>query len=352
MNLYFKRIFPFLLSVIFLTASVLISMEINRLPNLSSASTSEQEDAVSKEEPSIQPASESEQKISEPEMRAVWVPYMSLDMRNTDMSETTFQKKFDEIISTAQEKGMNALIVHVRPFGDALYPSEYFPWSHLLTGTQGVNPGYDPLEYMVQAAHEAGMEIHAWINPLRIQTSETPEVLSQNNPYSVWQRDEEKKNWTVDLSTGKYYNPAYEEVRNLIAAGVREIVKNYDVDGIQFDDYFYPTEDPSFDQDAYQNYLTEMGNETTAMELTEWRRANINALVSLVYAEIKAEKPDVIFGISPQGNIENDMKMGADVYSWCEAAGYVDYICPQLYFNFDNPVLPFDQGGAWQERRH
>ena len=124
------------------------------------------------------------------EMRAVWVPYMSLAMNGEkDQSETAFHKKFDAIVSGAKEKGLNTLIVHVRPFGDALYPSQYFPWSHILTGTQGVNPGYDPLEYMVKAAHAAGLKIHAWVNPLRIQTSGTPSILAQSNPYSRWKEE-------------------------------------------------------------------------------------------------------------------------------------------------------------------
>ena len=111
------------------------------------------------------------------EMKAVWVPYMSLDMsREADQSEAGFQKKFDEIVAGAKEKGMNALIVQVRPFGDALYDSELFPWSSILSGTQGVDPGYDPLEYMVSASHKAGLEIHAWVNPLRIQIKNSPSI--------------------------------------------------------------------------------------------------------------------------------------------------------------------------------
>lgn len=133
---------------------------------------------------------------------------------------------------------MNTLVVHVRPFGDALYKSAYFPWSHIVGGTQGVNPGYDPLKDMVAAAHKAGMKIHAWVNPMRIQISGTPSILAQTNLYNTWKSDPAKAGWVVDSGNGKYYNPAYQEVRKLIADGVKEIAQNYDVDGIQFDDYF------------------------------------------------------------------------------------------------------------------
>lgn len=285
------------------------------------------------------------------EMKAVWVPYLSLTMsRETDQSAAAFQRKFDAIVAGAKAKGMNALVVQVRPFGDALYPSERFPWSSILSGTQGVNPGYDPLEYMVNAAHGAGLEFHAWVNPLRIQIKGTPSILAPDNPYEQWKNDPAKANWTLDWgeTSGKYYNPAVPQVRQYIADGVMEIVRGYDVDGVQFDDYFYPTVSSEFDRASYEDYCQTAQGEP--LSLSQWRKENINALVSLVYRSIKAEKPEVVFGISPQGNVANDEAMGADVKTWCSVSGYVDYICPQLYVNFDNTVLPFDKGAAqWRE---
>nr|WP_319488282.1 family 10 glycosylhydrolase [uncultured Caproiciproducens sp.] len=288
---------------------------------------------------------------SSDEMRAVWVPYLSLNMsKEEDKSEKAFQKRFDAIVSGAKNCGMNTLIVHVRPFGDALYKSSYYPWSHVIGGTQGVNPGYDPLTYMVAATHKAGMKLHAWINPLRIQVSGTPSILAQGNLYNTWKSDTAKASWVVDSGDGKYYNPAYQQVRKLIADGAKEIAQNYDVDGIQFDDYFYPTQDGSFDKSAYNAYCASASKSGTPLSLLEWRRGNVNALVSLVYSEIKSVKPNLPFGIAPQGNVQNDLNMGADVSSWCSAQGYVDYICPQLYVNFENPVLPFDTAAqSWRK---
>ncbi len=291
-------------------------------------------------------------KASSPnEMRAVWVPFMSIDMsREEDKSEKAFKKKFDNIVSGAKKCGMNTLIVHVRPYGDALYKSSYFPWSHIVGGTQGVNPGYDPLAYMVEAAHKQGMQFHAWINPLRIQLSGTPSIIAQDNPLTKWKNDVSKKDWIATNGDGKYYNPAYSQVRKLIADGAQEIAKNYDVDGIQFDDYFYPTQNPEFDKTAYDNYSKSASKNGKPLSLMEWRRGNINALVSLVYSEIKAVNPNISFGIAPQGNVQNDLNMGADVSAWCSVKGYVDYICPQLYVNFDNPVLPFDSAAQnWRK---
>jgi uncharacterized lipoprotein YddW (UPF0748 family) len=300
---------------------------------------------------SSQPAVSTSAAAVSNEMRAVWVPFMSLDMsKEADKSEKAFQKKFDAIITGAKSCGMNTLIVHVRPFGDALYKSSYFPWSHIVGGTQGVNPGYDPLADMVSSSHKAGMKLHAWINPLRIQISGTPSILAQGNLYNTWTNDTSKAGWVVDTGSGKYYNPAFSQVRKLIADGAKEIAQNYDVDGIQFDDYFYPTQDAAFDKMAYDSYCTAAAKNGTPLSLLDWRRANVNTLVSLVYSEIKSVKPSLPFGIAPQGNIQNDMNAGADVNAWCSTQGYIDYICPQLYVNFENPVLPFDSAAqSWRK---
>ena len=269
------------------------------------------------------------------EMRAVWVPYMTLDMSaQSDKSQAAFQKKFDTIVSQAKQSGMNTLIVHVRPFGDALYPSSYFPWSHLLTGMQGKNPGYDPLAYMVKAAHQAGLEFHAWVNPLRIRLTGYPSQLSADNPCQKWLGDSAKSNWTMSLGGELYYNPAYPEVRSYIVEGVKEIVRNYDVDAIHFDDYFYPTTSASIDSVSYQA-------SGTSLPLLEWRTQNINQLVSAAYAGVKSIKPSVQFGISPQAYIQNDLDMGADVYTWGSKTGYVDYLTPQLYVSYENTAMPF-----------
>ena len=124
----------------------------------------------------------------------------------------------------------------------------------------------------------------------------------------------------------------------MIAQGAAEIAENYDVDGIHFDDYFYPSEDPSLDSAAYESYTQSVEN---PLPLLEWRAANINAMVAQVYESIKAVKEEVVFGISPQGNIANDEAMGADVKTWAAVPGYVDYLAPQLYFSFENEALGY-----------
>lgn len=286
------------------------------------------------------------------EVKAIWIPYMSLDMKDTDRSEVAFKQKFDNIVKESKNFGANALIVQVRPFADAFYPSEIFPWSHFLTGTQGVDPGYDPLKYMIEATHGAGMQFHAWLNPFRIQSKDVPNTLSANNLYSIWRNNTDKNDndFVIDFDECKYFNPAYMEVQAKIIEGVKEIIANYNVDGVQFDDYFYPTKDENFDKIAYQKYCSKMSENGRALTLEEWRKNNINTFVAGVYSAIKSENQNVEFGISPQCNIQNDLNMGADIYTWGSTKGYVDYICPQFYVNFEHPVLPFDKSvEEWQK---
>lgn len=143
----------------------------------------------------------------------VWIPYMSLS--TAEKTEDAFKENYDAKLESARESGANAVFVHVRPFADSLYPSEYEPWSHILTGTQGEDPGYDPMQYMIDRAHESGMEFHAWINPLRISTASTPDTLAETGFYM--QNRETNPFYFIEYDGGVYYNPASAVVRERIA---------------------------------------------------------------------------------------------------------------------------------------
>lgn len=277
------------------------------------------------------------------EMRGVWVSYMELTMENEkDKSQKRFTEKFEEIAENCKNLGYNTLVVQVRPFCDALYKSDYFPWSHILTGEQGKNPNYDPLKIICDVCREKNLNIHAWVNPYRISTQNSPSELSENNPYV--------KDSSVGFKTqsGTYLDPSNENARRLIIDGIEEIVSNYDIDAIQFDDYFYPADMGSEDDTQYKEYIN--GCENESMTLEEWRKANVNLLISEVYLRIHSIKNNVEFGISPQGNINNNDKLFADVQLWCTTRGYIDYICPQIYFSLDNPALTFEDSlQSWCE---
>ncbi len=279
------------------------------------------------------------------ELRGVWVPYFTLTNGGTSMTEEEFKAHFDEIVRTAKDYGMNALFVHVRSHCDAVYPSEYYPFSAIFTGTQGEDPGYDPLEYMVETTHNAGLEFHAWINPYRVQNDGNPSELSEDNPCYIWLNDDDEENDRniIEYDGGLYLNPAKAEVRSLIIAGVRELVENYDVDGIHLDDYFYPFTESEYDDEDYSEYLGGVSDTSKALTLTNWRCANVSVLISGIYAAVKNIDSNVAVGISPQGNMDNDIGMGADIYTWCSQKGFIDYIAPQIYYNSENTLLPYEE---------
>uniref|UniRef100_UPI003FEEA603 glycoside hydrolase family 10 protein n=1 Tax=Candidatus Fimivicinus sp. TaxID=3056640 RepID=UPI003FEEA603 len=201
------------------------------------------------------------------EMRAVWITYYEISMKaQKGGDQGSFSKKVDEMFSRVQKAGFNTVIVQVRPYSDAFYPSKIFPWSTYLTGTQGQDPGYDPLAILVERAHAHQLSIHAWFNPYRVAYNTDFSLLSKNNPARKWKEDADKSNdqWIFVLDNGIYYNPAAPEVQRMIIDGVREIVENYEVDGVHMDDYFYPSTDETIDQAQYDAYVKSGGQYSRA----------------------------------------------------------------------------------------
>ena len=275
------------------------------------------------------------------EMRAMWISYLEfLDMPKTENNfRNAIDKKFDQCV----DYGMNTVIVQVRADSDAMYESQVFPWSKFASGTQGKDPGYDPLEYMIQAAHKRNLEFHAWINPYRITGYKMSwSEVSDDNPAKIRTADGSVKNdRNVLLHNGfYYYNPSSEDVRQLVVDGVREIVERYDVDGIHFDDYFYPSlsdksEETWFDKPEYEA-------SGSKMSISDWRRENVNLLIREVYRVIKAHDEDILFGVSPAGNVDNlrsNSSNFVDIDTWMSQDGYVDYIMPQLYWGFETKTV-------------
>ena len=247
--------------------------------------------------------------------RAVWVSY--LEWQQVDFSTPeTFSGDIAVILDNIQNLGATVVLAQVRPFGDALYPSSYYPFSHLCTGQQGRDPGYDPLALLVQAAHDRGLALEAWVNPYRIQAGLTP-ALCGASPAKL------HPDWVKYTDTGAYLDPANTAVRQYIADAVGELCANYDVDGIHFDDYFYPTTDPAFDAADY-------AASGTALTRDDWRRENVNALVELCHAT--ARRYGVRFGVAPVGDPEQNYALQySDAARWLRQ-GTVDYLMPQLYW--------------------
>ncbi|WP_419823049.1 family 10 glycosylhydrolase [Anoxybacterium hadale] len=271
------------------------------------------------------------------EMRAMWISY--LEYMEMPKNEAGFKAAVDKMFDRSVELGMNAVIVHVRSHSDAMYPSAYYPWSIFASGTQGIDPGYDPLAYMVSAAHSRGLEFHAWLNPYRVTGYGTYwNQTAASNPVRIWQSDGDPANdrWAL-LHKGEYYlNPSVPEARALVINGIKEIVENYDVDGIHFDDYFYPTVN---DKDASLCFdKPEYDASGSSMSIADWRRNNVNLLVKDIYSAVKQINPKVEFGISPAGNVDNLRRNDSyfvDIDTWMSKSGYIDYIMPQLYWGFE-----------------
>ena len=264
------------------------------------------------------------QQASPGEYRAAWISYIELQGMDYTSADA-FRASAEAMMDHCAALGLNTVIVQVRPFGDALYPSALFPWSHLCTGVQGQDPGFDPLDTLIAEAHSRGLSLEGWINPYRLRGSASqpaqlcPASLASTHP-----------EWVVTVADGVYLNPAIPEAAAYVVDGVAELVSRYAVDGVHFDDYFYPTTDPSIDAAQFAA--------SGAQDLNAWRRQNVTALVKAAHDAVKAQDPTLRFGVSPQGNPDNDVhQQYSDVYSWLAAEGedaVVDYLCPQLYWGY------------------
>ncbi len=294
-----------------------------------------------------------------PEMRGVWVcSVYNMDFPSkTGQTVTGLKKEVTTILDRSKDIGFNAVFLQVRPNNDALYPSKIYPWSQYLTGTQGVAPadGFDPLLYWIDEAHKRGLELHAWINPYRATrgstTSPKTDVakLAANNPARL------HPDWVIAYTDGSlYYDPGRPEVRKLIVDGVTEIVTNYNVDGIHFDDYFYPGTDFK-DSKSYAAYGKAFKN------ISDWRRNNVDQLIQATYNAVKAAKPNCAFGVSPfaiWANKENNSlgsdtrggesyyEMYADTRKWVKSE-WLDYICPQIYWNIGYRIADYEKILKW-----
>lgn len=290
-------------------------------------------------------------------MKGVWVAsVVNIDYpRKQTPNASILKQEADSLIKQAKDMGFNTIFLQVRPTSDALYKSRIFPWSKWLTGKENLAPsdGFDPLEYFVRRAHEESMELHAWLNPYRItkrkngEKNYTVSMLSENHPARL------NPHLVVQDQGNLYYDPALPEARKLIIDGIKEIIENYRVDGIHFDDYFYPSRGFKDDK-SYAKY----GN---GMDKADWRRENVNTLLRDIHKTIKEINPRVSFGISPFGIWDNKKSNPrgsntrgnssysahyADSLAWIDG-GYIDYILPQIYWHIGFSVADYKTLVNW-----
>lgn len=285
------------------------------------------------------------------EFRGAWIQtiYQGYDKRTTEENKTYLLNLLDNLY----DAGINAVFFQVRPRGDALYDSKIEPWSRFLTGQVGKapEPYWDPLEFMVREVHARGMELHAWLNPYRAATIEEKESLPSND---LMNREPGR---FVRYDKGYYFDPSLQKNRDLICEISADIARRYDVDGIHFDDYFYPypVKGKEFpDAKAYAASKTKLSR-------NDWRRRNVDLLIEQVHNTLDTVRPGLRFGISPFGiwrNQKNDPRgsrtnglsnyddLYADVPLWAEK-GWIDYQIPQLYWQMEHKVAPYRELAPW-----
>lgn len=274
----------------------------------------------------------SKEEVIDNEIRGIYISYLEYFNHFSGSSKSINQSKIDDMIDKVKEYHLNTIFLHVSPFSDSIYKSKIFPFSYTLTGEEGKNPGFDYLEYFIKKAHQKDIQIHAWINPYRISFSSDIENISKDNPaYRLVNTS------SIGIKdNGIYYNPASEIVKNLIIKQVEELVNNYNIDGIHFDDYFYMQND--IDKLEYKTYLENGG----VLSLDEFRLENTNDLIKRVYKVIKKKNEKIVFSIAPDGNINNNyIYHFADVKTWLAGTEYIDIIMPQIYYGFENEYAPF-----------
>ena len=282
---------------------------------------------------------------AEEEMRGTWISTVYNADYPAAINDVAGQKQeFIDKLDQLKALGINTVFVQVRPKGDALYVSNLNPWSAVLTGTQGQYPGYDPMAFMIEETHKRGMEFHAWLNPYRVTTSGTDlSVLSADN------MARRNPDWVISYNNALYYDPARAEVKQYIVDTVAEIVQNYDVDGIHFDDYFYPS-----------NYPLSSGETSNGAEANQ-RRAHVNDMIRSVGEKIKSIESGVAYGVSPMGiwkNNTSDMNgsmtrgsegyyaVFADARAWIDNE-WIDYIAPQIYWEQGNAYADYETLVKW-----
>ena len=302
--------------------------------------------------------------VTQGEFRAVWVAtVLNLDFPSrANLPAVGMKREIDAVVANTANMGLNAIILQVRPTGDAFYESDIFPWSEWLSGEQGLGiSGFDPLDYWIRACRDKGIELHAWLNPYRIihttSNSSDPETLSPDHPVRInpalavaWS--------TSDNRSGLFLDPGLPEARQLILDGITELITKYDIDGVHIDDYFYPGEDFN-DSESYAKY----GN---GMELDDWRRENVNTLIKDIQAVIREHNnntdKNVRWGVSPTAIWKNGSSdplgipttrgqesyhaMYADTRRWVMEE-WVDYICPQIYWYIGFDIADFDAIFTW-----
>lgn len=277
------------------------------------------------------------------EFRGVWLSYYEIDVTNETSTEEKYTAYIESLCDKFAPYGITDVFAHVRAYADAIYESDCYPVSKYAAGVQGGELPFDCLEIICRVMASHGIRVHAWINPYRVHNGTDINELSADNKARQWYNPSSNEDVAI-VGEKIYFNPASQKAQQLVVQGAAEILEKYPVAGIHIDDYFYPPECGDFDSAQYSSFLLSGGN----LSLDDWRRSNVNSLVSSLYKTVKSYGSSKIFSISPAGNIDNNYEsLYADVELWCKG-GYADMIIPQIYFGFEHSSRSFDScTDAW-----
>lgn len=283
------------------------------------------------------------------EFRGAWI--QAVNGQFMGMNEQEMKNYLTTMLDELKKANINAIIFQVRVEGDALYTSSHEPWSRYISGKQGTSPGWDPLAFMVDAAHARNMELHAWINPYRARTKGTREVAATHQSVVHPER-------FIEYAGQLYFNPSLQENRDYICMIARDIVSRYDVDGLHIDDYFYPYPSGGLQFSDDVDYA----HSGSALSKGDWRRENVNLLIKQLHKTVRSVKPWVKFGVSPFGIYRNASEtvsdgsntrglqsyddLYADVLLWIDK-GWVDYCIPQIYWEIGHKAADYETLVEW-----
>ena len=293
------------------------------------------------------------------EMRGAWIATVAnIDWPSQrNLTSKAQREEMRKMLDNLAKSNINAIVMQIRPTADAFYPSALEPWSHWLTGKQGVRPAdyYDPLEFIIHEAHKRCIEVHAWLNPYRVTNSSNINILSKDHIYF------KNKNLFVKYGDKYYFDPGLDETRAFLNRVVQDVVERYDLDAIHFDDYFYPYKEKNQD---FPDDISFMNNPRgyAPNQRNDWRRNNVDLVIAELQQTIKSIKPWVEFGVSPFGvwrndnvdprgsatraGVQNYDDLYADILKWLKE-GSIDYVVPQLYWEIGKKVADYEVLVKW-----
>ncbi len=269
----------------------------------------------------------------------VWINYNEIQniIKDCD-NQTQLNEKIISMLKDFAKYNINTVFLHSRAFDDCFYSSKIYPPSEYCVNDNN-ELKFDVLQSFIDCTKDFNIEIHAWVNPYRIRKDNQTDLININTLAGKWYSQNPDDQRLIITENSIFYNPAYVEVQKYVLDGIKEILDNYKVDGIHIDDYFYPTTSENIDNEIYNEYIKNGG----VLSLADFRRQNVNSLITSIYSLVKSYNTDLCFSISPSANINADYNSHyADVKLWASQKGYADYLIPQIYFGFEHEKMPFE----------